>query len=295
MSAFSGKTEQAIRISAVAFFIAIWLAFAAPELSARPLHRKPSASWKGTSAGFSISMTPSRLLISSNTGTRVFDSSAIFLLSYKKMRMSPDCDCPGGVTLEQNYKLLSVVGPLVSIEYEYYIGRLNKEGNEIGAHPSMGRAFFVIDCRNPGNIVKRLAYEESRERSSFASCRLDKIFPLGQLRAALTKSFDVELEQTSKMNFNQFKDYVSHIKCDYVDPCTDFAFSKVVADSVIVNVGIGGPGASHATLQETPLTLAIPAKYKKEFELARSGRAGFLESNRPSVLRSLSTTLKRAR
>jgi hypothetical protein len=265
-------------------FLLVWLS-CVPATIAAPL--KPSrAGWKGTSAGFDISFTPARFLITSRGGRAVFDSTRIFAFCRKKERFLPDC--PAGIHLEQRYKLLSVVGPYVCFEYDFYIGCLNYVNGgiqEVGAHPAMGRVFYALDCRNPGNIASHIA--EPGLRNSAAPCRLDQIFPAAELRKALTESFEFDAEKTRKMNFKQFKDYVAEKCCDYVDPCTDFAFSKVANGCVFVNVGVGGGGFEHGLLKETPLNLKIPPKYKKDFERASSGKVGFLESNRPAVVRSL--------
>jgi hypothetical protein len=288
---FFSAHRRITRLRSLPWLIAGLLLYFAGAPVASAQHKKPSASWKGRSAGFTISMTPSRFLISTSTGKPVLDSAAIFASNYKELRKTPDC--PGGIHLEQYYRLLSVVGPFVSFEYKYYIGCLDKDGTELGAHPAMGRTYFSLDCRNPGkNLAKRIC-DEQTTAAPFSV--LDKIFPPDQLRPALTKSFDVDVDKTGKMNFTQFRKYVSENLCQCVDPCTSMAFSKVVADSVIVNVGIGGSGASHGSMQETPLALPLPLKYKSDFELARSSKSGFLESNRPFPLRSLRTVVERER
>lgn len=162
----------------------------------------------------------------------------------------------------------------------------------------MGRTYIAFDCRNPSNIAERTYAAPnpnvSAERAGANPGRLDKIFPVEQLRLELSKAFNVASEATAGMDFNKFKNYVGEQRCDWVNPCCSFAFSKLTRNSVIVNVGVGGPGASHDTLRETPLTLPVPPRYKQYFVLASSGKAGFLESNRPAVLRSLSTSNERS-
>ena len=147
-------------------------------------------------------------------------------------------------------EMLSVVGPYVSYQTDYYY--------EGGAHPSYGTGFLTYNMKTD-TIVQ-----------------LQEIFDEKDIVAALQKDKFVQKYLTAEKyyDYNTLKSFFDHLdgECEYyfsMDNLSHFAFHHVKGDMVAVRIGISyGCEAMRGNFAQIGIYLPMNRKFKKMIKKA---------------------------
>lgn len=170
---------------------------------------------------------------------------------------------------ERTYRLLSAVGPYLSVEEQY-------DCDCGGAHPSSSKRFRAYDLS-----------KSTSDRPTLA--KLTDIFPEDAIFSALLrdplvsgvlKDTSPEPTSLSELLATLQSKQVQVKECPYYfgsDLMTDFAFYSVDADEVSVRISL-----SHAAevcrgqMTQIGIRLPVPGAFKVQFDSARAAKSGFL-------------------
>jgi hypothetical protein len=277
---------------------------ALPDSSPDP--KSSQAIWSGESGGFAIRWTtadleaksvapPESLVFSAASlakqGLQVFLPEALELM--QDVRGS---DQKRGCSYERRFTLLSVVGPLVSFQDDYY------SYCQGWAHPSVDIRFTTVDLAKPGEALYVSPPESGPFDLDLAKlgkvARLTDYFPEKEvLRALLNdavikealanqslpqppQSLD-ELYQALKEQGIRIKGIPYLLPQDFI---TRFAFHHLQGEQVAVRLGLpSAGGAARGLHAQLGILLPIPRALKGPLSSAASGKEGFLMENQKKM------------
>jgi len=208
---------------------------------------------------------------------------------------------------ERRFKILSVVGTLVSFEDQY-------SDDCGGAHPSADTRFTTVDLSKPGNV--QYARQEDTPMMNIDLAKPGKVTKLtdyfaeqdvlqalladhviqkalaGLNRQTAPRTL-AELPELFAANDYALGDLDFELRSDFL---TRFVFHHIEGDKIAVRLGLPPhSGANRSAHQQLGLLLTIPASLKQDLGLATSRQQGFLMidaeqiSNRQATAFRLST------
>lgn len=226
--------------------------------------------WSGPSGGFQFQWTQTNITVSPVDAPTKILYSAVRLFKKQTEKNLGDAN--------QTLQLLSVVGPLMSVEsydYHYYKGT---------AHPSSYSRFTAIDFRHPNRVAQLSDYflpEEIRQallQDKLVQRQLGKHHPAPTLDGLVRQLADLNID----LNI-----------CEYgfdKDLLSRFAFYQIQGDKVAVRLGLSyGGELCRGQLTQLGLLLPIPATLKADLNQAATQQTGFLMKDAPKGETMLAT------
>ena len=207
---------------------------------------------------------------------------------------NPECE------YEQRFRLLSVVGPIVSYELLEYSYCKDADGSGGWAHPSVGVRYSVIDLNHPGervtltslfpeaSILKALLTDPLVKRAL-----TDRGPPtprtLSDFARLVKDSTPLELEPTAGTK-------QAPRECSFLFPddfLSQFAFHHLEDGMVAVRLSLEpSSGACRTAHTELGLLLPIPQSLKSELAQGAVLRQGFLLKDHLKMFGSQDTLIK---
>ena len=148
-----------------------------------------------------------------------------------------------------DFKMLSVVGPFISYQEDYY--------SEGGAHPSYGTGF------------------ETHHMKTDSSIRLHDIFNESDILNALQKNEFIQSHLTEEKYYRSIQSLFEHLDgdCNHyfsIENLRHFAFHHIKDNEVAVRIGISyGCEVMRGNFSQVELYLPIPRSLKKIFKQAK--------------------------
>lgn len=234
--------------------------------------------WQERLAGYQITWTPDDI-IARRGGT----SSGGYSLkeSTEKERKSDSLAVKGSEECvnEQKAKILSVVGPIVSMERSEYS---NCPG---AAHPNVTTWYVAVDVAKPDKMLKLTDFFEEKD---ILSALLDDAIVKKTLERANIFDRPKSLEDLMKHLTASPPD------CHYQfsdDLLTRFAFHHLENSSVAVRLGLShGIEACRGEVTQIGLLLPIPKKWEGFLKQAEERKEGFLMKDQKKVSEERGTT-----
>jgi hypothetical protein len=206
---------------------------------------------------------------------------------------------------ERRFKVLSVVGTLVSFEDQY-------QDDCGGAHPSAETRFTAVDLAKPGEV--RYARQDDTPMMNIDLAKAAPVVKLSDyfserdiLRALLAEptiqralaTLDdrkqpqslAELPELFKDDDYALGDLDFELRPDFL---TRFSFHRVEGKTVAVRIGLPPhSGASRTLHKELEVLLPIPESLQEPFNLAAARRQGFLMSDAAQIAGNQLTVFRR--
>lgn len=253
--------RRAPRVLLATALLAVGLGLApTPEARAARAGAAQATLYHGTSAGQAITLDRNDLRFA-----RAGAATPAFSFRRDWLR---ELGAPSGEHEQHDvsWRLLSIVGPLVSVE-------LHTEGYVTGAaHPYAYAAITAYDARRGGKPAVLTDY--FAERDILAALLGDAI-----VRKALAAQAPAAKPRTLAALLAALEGYQSD-DCVYgfsSDLMSRFAFHHVAGDRVAVRFGLShGCEVARGQLTILAVYLPIPAALRADLAAARAGRAGFL-------------------
>ena len=278
--------------------LAIMLANASPEMAQA---EKPI--WVGESGGFSIRWTPEDITAfpSNNPSNILFSAKrnadkdfAVF----KKENLTQEAGMK--CSYEQTFRLLSVVGSIVSYRVDEYSYCGSGEGGPGWAHPSTNISYHVIDLNYPTRQIKLWLYYSEGEilKALMADPLVKKAMPDNKSKNR-PKTIDALVETFAHEGLSLqplAATPESPEGCAYTFPdeiLTQFAFHHLENNKVAVRLRLEpDSGACRAGHAQLGLLLAIPESLKKSLEAAEAQKEGFMMKDAKSLSGNRNTVFK---
>ncbi len=264
--------------------------------------------WSGESGGVRVVWTTSDLYRRSASETESIwaplvqkgfeDFVAVVIGDKPEMHNSERC------RYERTFKVLSVVGAVVSFEDQY-------KDDCGGAHPSADTRFTTIDLSKPGEV--RYAREEDSPMMNVDLAKLGKVSRLSDYFSER----DILQALTAEPNIQKAIDALDHKRSpqslaelpqlfasdDYAlgdsdfelrpDFLTRFAFHHVEGDRVAIRIGLPPQsGANRTRHKELEIFLPAPESLREQLKLAASRQQGFLMSDANQIRRGQLTIFR---
>jgi hypothetical protein len=251
---------------------------ASSALNASPQRSEPI--WSGNSAGFAIQWTTDDL--AARPAAASAPSFSLRQLARKDFAdIEKDSQDDGHCEYSRSFKLLSVVGSIVSYEDDYFLSCENT------AHPS-GRARFVAVDLSKSTAPRRTPPDASYLPAQVAS--LTDYFASGEILKALMADALVRKALQGQAAPRTLNDLLAYLKenfpsvaddekqCFELDPdlLTRFSFHHIEGNRIAVRLGLSGPEVCRDNLTQIGLLLPIPPSLKDALAKADSGSEGFL-------------------
>jgi hypothetical protein len=250
-------------------------------------HAQSSASpgifWKGHSGNFNVEWSGHDLQAFRPADPRssVLDMRQVAQSDWKQISEGP----PGKpITASFNYRVLSLVGPVLSIEEDDYC-------DCGGAHPTAGKMFRAIDL--PGSQAAKAAPEEITSlfpaETVYQALRADSAVKKALPPAAKPESLDALVGALAFQN-------VDVGECSYYFPkelLSRFAFFDLQGDRVSVRFSL-----SHASeicrgqMTQIGIELPVPEGLQASFAAAKAGREGLLMANRTAAMKQAVSSIE---
>jgi hypothetical protein len=222
--------------------------------------------WKATVEDFSIQWSQKDIAVT-RAGAPVLSFKAIAQSDWDKISQQAS-DQP--MQSERGYRILSVVGPFLSVEQE-------DDCDCGGAHPSSSKRFRAFDLgkSSPDHPALASLTDIFPEESILAALRSDKLVA-GALKDVEGPAPASLPELVAAIRFKP----VQVKECSYyfgADLLSDFAFYSTEGNNVAVRISL-----SHAAevcrgqMTQLGILLPIPESLKAKIEAARAGKSGLL-------------------
>lgn len=237
--------------------------------------------WSGKSAGFDVSWSDSDIIAKQGSdGQTVFSAQQVARAFFAKMK-------PKGLdfTCEQDFKVLSLVGPILSLQYHYYASQsLNGEPAE--AHPDGGTIYFAVDLRKPGDVVKLIFGALGAEEVQVKAVDLTDVFLEPKVISAVRddKVVKASADVGGAVTAEQLLQRIHNAGLQGPGLCgtftrwllNGFAFHHLHRGNVAVRLGVTGSGPCRENLTELGVWLPMAPWWKQHFEAASKGTAGVM-------------------
>lgn len=239
--------------------------------------------WSGKSDGFTIHWTPKdiRAIRLYGPGQVVYSLRGETRRTHESW--SREWDEPGACTLSKSAKVLSVVGPYLSMRHDTY------SYCKGAAHPALLAEFKAMDLRQPEKEIT-----------------LTDIFPDDEVLKALLNdpivkrtlgedSTEAQPKTTAQLLQMLSDKSLEHRKCEYAFDnglLKRFAFHHVSGNRVAVRLSLShGYEVCRGMLTELGIYLPVPQALKPHVEAARQRQAGFLMDHLSRISRSKQATV----
>ena len=244
--------------------ITISLLFA-PVLCAAPI-------WSGANGEFSIQWTTEELSAQDAVSKKtVFSARKNFNAAVADM--DADCKLAPTSSREESIRLLSLVGPLMSIEDFSYV-------NGGGAHPMLHSRIMAYDLRSPSSPALLMHYFDPQQifealkrdgliKKTFEALKLPPPKTLQEIANALSKTGSIATPGKSPCAFGYAE--------DLNDLLGRFAFHHIEGENIAVRIGLShGMEICRGSLVQIGIVLPIPASLMAAMKTTGSGKEGLL-------------------
>ena len=273
------SAHRAARILLASTLLAAGLGLSiAPEARAKSIAMAQATLYDGVSAGHAITLDRGDLRFGRVAAARP-------MVSFRQAWLR-ELGEPSGEDEQHDvsWKLLSVVGPLVSVE-------TTADGFVTGAaHPYGYATITAYDVRRGGKPAKLTDYFAPRDI-------LGALLGDGLVRKALGNRPAAAQPRTLEALLAVLADYQSD-DCRYAfgtDLLSRFAFHHVAGGRVAVRFGLShGCEVAHGNLTIMAIYLPIPAALRSDLAAAQTRRAGFLVPAAPKGVAQASLMRKKA-
>lgn len=267
--------------------------------------------WKGSSAGYAVDWSNDDLRVADEkTGATVFSAKDHSRTNFDRIKNG----LPSGQTYEEDYELLSLVGPVLSLEYHARIAAPGpvkagttarsaggsaspvnatassaSSGGSVASHGitvSGVTRYVAIDLRDPSGSVERLASDYEQQLEQAHAIRLSDIFAEKDVLGAFCN--DTIIQSTvDTSSVKSLRDLVKSIQGKHLpapDMCgrfdwgllNEFGIHHLRGTKAAVRFGISGSDPKPELLSELGMVVAIPPSWQSKFLLAADGKEGVL-------------------
>jgi hypothetical protein len=252
-------------------------------LSAVQAQEQGKPVWNGRSGNYEITWTTTEIS-GSSLGTVTFSARTLarenFQLTAKEARQNGE-KLTG---FERNFRVLSVVGTIVSLEDNFYANYAS------AAHPSGETRYTAIDLSKSGKVGYS-NFLESLDMNLDApglTAKLTDYFPAAEIYKALMadtlvqKGLDGKRPKTLAELLKLFAEGAVEVADGKTcarfseDLLTRFAFHHIEGDKVAVRLGLSGLGPCRENLTQLGLLLPIPDALRIALNFAGANKEGFL-------------------
>ena len=247
--------------------------------------------WSGKSDGFTICWRTSDLIV--KRGDKEVYSARKDLEATGQI-IASDSICRGVHTV----KLLSIVGPFLSMRYSCHTDFLNPDGTPATAHPSGSDLYVTMDMRRSIKPIADAYKRSAAEINTLAKPELTDLFPKNTVIDALKRDdlFSNSLQPfhdlpTLRKTLEQFPQLTEG--CGTFNPSilNAFYFHHKEGKKVAVRIGIPGSGPCRNNITEAGILLPVTDAIKSELDSADRGKSGILGKGL-TALRNAVTTSK---
>jgi hypothetical protein len=275
-------------------------------------HVRDQPIWRGRSDNFILMWTTSdlRAVLADKPAQVVFSVIPGVKRNFKAFMASLRTQQAGGgteaehCTYERTFKILSVVGSLLSLEETYYAFCQG------WAHPAVETRFTALDIAKPGE----LAYADSAAfppididlSGSGKAVRLTDIVAAPDILRALLndpmirKTIEPISQPAPPRTLQELQQVLADQSLEVgeclfrfpEDVLTRFAFHHLEGDQIAVRLGLPpNVGACRTQHAQLGLLLPIPTALKRALTLAASRQAGFLMQGQKKIAGTRATTV----
>ncbi|MBY0549482.1 MAG: hypothetical protein K2W95_19555 [Candidatus Obscuribacterales bacterium] len=244
--------------------------------------------WKGSSAGYAVDWSSEDLRVADEkTGATVFSASDHARTNFDRVknRLKP------GQRYEEDYELLSLVGPVLSLEYHARIFApgvaKSVVGDVVPGTTITGVTRYVaIDLRDPSGSTDRLASDYEQQLEQAHAIKLSDVFAEKDVLAAFSN--DTIIQSTvDTSSVKSLRDLVKSLQGKHLpapDMCgkfdwgllNEFGVHHLRGTKAAVRFGISGSEPRPELLSELGMLVSIPAAWQPKFLLAAEGKEGVL-------------------
>lgn len=238
--------------------------------------------WKGTSAGYQVEWSSADLkAVDSKSNRTVFSARETAQANFEhvKKKLQPN------EVYEEDYELLSLVGPIMSVEYHAKISSgLSTKNSKI--HQKGITRYVAVDLQNPSPAISRMTENRDEFADPANHVKLSDIFTEKDLLAAFNN--DTVIQSTiDTATITTLSDLVKTLKgkslpapdmCGKFDSCllNEFGFHHLRGKNAVVRLGISGVEPKPETLSELGMVVPIAEPWLSKFNLAADGKEGIL-------------------
>jgi hypothetical protein len=233
--------------------------------------------YQGPSDRFQVKWTNADIRVTTN-GKLVYSALVDMRLAAKYiLDDSYACD------IQQDVKMLSLVGPYMSLRYHYYADRLGKDGLIAAAHPAGASAYLSVNLNDPGHPILNFVQENKNTRPEITD-----LFPAEHVLGALAKDQIISktFDKTNLKHLSSFRQALQEYLaiqpdskyCGTFEPrfLSAFCLHHVEGNNIAVRFGVSGAGPCRENLTEIGICLSIPKTLSGYISNASTGKEGFL-------------------
>ena len=252
--------------------------------------------WSGKSGGFAIEWTTADLSAKSaaDPARQAFSLRELLAQYWATAELANKHDLetlaeeakqtgetPVGPTpcrLEYEYRVLSIVGALLSVEERFSSSCKNDDGQ-----PGKTTQYIAIDLNKP-------APEPAMGSAILPQASLSRFWPKKTVLGAPLVSFQSESPKYDKKHPPQTIAAASRERFESHEEA--FAFERLVNGQVTVRIGLPPPmGVCQRCLDEFGVSLSVPEALRGALSLAQSAQEGFLMSQSAAIAGGKATRL----
>lgn len=250
----------------------------AMSATAKQLH------WQGNSAGFSVNWSSDDLsAVDEKTGATLLSAKDHSQANFDRIKKTLQ---PGQI-YEEDYELLSLVGPILSLEYH---ARISSPSNSAPTGKSTSVAgvtrYVAVDLRDPAASVARLSIDAEEQGEEAHVAKLSDVFAEKDVVSAFNNDIIIQSTiDTSKVSSVQ--DLVKALHGKHLPPpdmcgrfdwnlLNEFGVHHLRGNKAAVRLGVSGSDPKPEQLSELGMVFPIPAAWQPKFLLASEGKEGVL-------------------
>ena len=267
-------------------------------VSQTPAQKREKTIWKGATGDYQITWTTAEISARSSSA-QVFSAKALAQENYQLTVKDARENNSKLTAFERNFKVLSIVGSLVSLEDNFYS---NYQGS---AHPSGETRYTAIDLSKSGKVGYSSFLEglDMNLNALGLTAKLTDYFPATEIYKALMadaliqKALGEKRPKTLAELLKLFADGEGTVAAGRTcarlseDLLTRFAFHHVEGDKVAVRLGLSGLGPCRENLTQIGLLLPIPDALRIAFNFAETNKEGFLNKDAKRLSGGQQTTI----
>lgn len=263
----------------------VWLFAAMVALSAtiaEAAPAKPRCFWSGSCEGFQVQWSAADLTVTDAQKAVVFSARKLAKENFERLKK----EAKGKrFSYEENYELLSLVGPYLSFEYHVYADGGDTKGG--ASQPAAATRYVTVDLRKPENLSERLSRLLSGQPTAdLPMARLNDVFSSNDILAALKNDTVIQAiidpgkasDLKTMVGLLNKKDLPEPDMCGTFDDSllNEFCIHHLRGDNAVVRLGISGRASCRESISELGLAIPYGKDRKAALKAADDGKAGIL-------------------